>query len=262
MLRGLYTAYTGMVNQQKRLETMTNNLANTDTTGYKKEAATNQSFSDVLSYRLKDLSDPGYVNPVGVMNLGVKIGENYTDWSQGSFRNTANPYDLAISGNGFFTIEYTNKSGETSELYTRDGNFTVNVDGYIVNDNGDYVLGRDSSGNLGRIQIDPTHESTIDMLGNIFQNDELIATIQITDFSDYNYLSKYGENYYTTFEGAEQIDAEGYQVYSGYLEQSNVSTVEEMVNMITIQRNYEANQKVITTYDRSLDKVVNDIGKV
>ena len=262
MLRGLYTAYTGMVNQQKRLETMTNNLANTDTVGFKKEAATNESFSDVLSYRLKDLSDPGLVNKVGTMNLGVKIGENYTDWSQGSFRNTNNIYDLAISGNGFFTVEFTNKSGDTTEMYTRDGSFTLNVDGYLVNDNGDYILGKDSSGSLGRIQLDPTQEATIDSLGNIYQGNELIATVQITDFADYDYLAKYGENYYQTIEGAEQVDAADYQVYSGYLEQSNVSTVEEMVNMISIQRNYEANQKVITTYDRSLDQVVNDIGKV
>lgn len=261
MLRGLYTAYTGMVNQQKRMDAMTNNLANTNTVGYKKEGTTNQSFSDVMSYRLKDYTTAAYADKVGTMNLGVKIGENYTDWSQGSFRNTGNTYELALSGMGFFNIEYTNKAGETMTLYTRDGGFTVNTDGYLVNDNGDYVLGDAGDGNVTRIQLDPTKESAIDMLGNIYQDDQLVGKIRVTDFGDYNYISKYGENYYEAIEGAEIIDSDA-KVYSGYLEQSNVETVQEMVTMITIQRNYEANQKVITTYDKSLDISVNQLGKL
>lgn len=261
MLKGLYTAYTGMVNQQKRLDTMTNNLANVNTVGYKKEGATSQAFSDVLAYRIKDVTTPGYTEKLGTMNLGVKIGENYTDWSQGSFRQTENTYDLALSGNGFFNIEFTDKSGNTSTMYTRDGGFTVNKDGYLVNDNGDYVLGVTDNGAQERIRLNPTAETTIDEFGNIYQNDTAVARLMITDFSDYNYLAKYGENYYQAIEGAELTDADA-QVHSGYLEQSNVETVQEMVNMISIQRNYEANQKVITTYDKSLDITVNQIGKL
>lgn len=261
MLKGLYTAYTGMVNQQKRLDTMTNNLANVNTVGYKKEGATSQAFSDVLAYRIKDVTTPGYTEKLGIMNLGVKIGENYTDWSQGSFRQTENTYDLALSGNGFFNIEFTDKSGNTSTMYTRDGGFTVNKDGYLVNDNGDYVLGVTDGGAQERIRLSPTAETTIDEFGNIYQDDTTVARIMITDFADYNYLAKYGENYYQAIEGAELTDADA-QVHSGYLEQSNVETVQEMVNMISIQRNYEANQKVITTYDKSLDITVNQIGKL
>lgn len=261
MLKGLYTAYTGMVNQQKRLDTMTNNLANVNTVGYKKEGATSQAFSDVLAYRIKDVTTPGYSDRLGNMNMGVKVGENYTDWTQGSFRQTENTYDLALSGNGFFNVEFTDKSGNTMTMYTRDGGFTVNKDGYLVNDNGDYVLGTTEGGAQERIRLDPTKETTIDELGGMYQEDTLVARLMITDFEDYNYLSKYGENYYQAIEGAELIDADA-QVYSGYLEQSNVETVQEMVNMIAIQRNYEANQKVITTYDKSLDITVNQIGRV
>lgn len=261
MLRGLYTAYTGMVNQQKRLDTMTNNLANVNTVGFKKEGATSQAFSEVLAYRLKDVTTPGNGAYIGNMSLGVKIGENYTDWTQGSIRPTDNTYDMAISGMGFFNIEYTDKSGNTMTLYTRDGGFTLNKDGYLVNDNGDYVLGETGNGTQERIQLDPTKETKVDELGNIFQDDELAATLMITDFEDYNYLEKFGENYYQAIEGAQTTEAD-VQVHSGYLEQSNVETVQEMVNMIAIQRNYEANQKVITTYDKSLDITVNQIGKV
>ena len=261
MLKGLYTAYTGMVNQQKRLDTMTNNLANVNTVGYKKEGATSQAFSDVLAYRIKDVTTPGYSDRIGNMNLGVKVGENYTDWTQGSFRQTENTYDLALSGNGFFNIEFTDKNGNTMTMYTRDGGFTVNKDGYLVNDNGDYVLGTTEGGAQERIRLDPTKETRVDELGGMYQDNTLVATLMITDFEDYNYLSKYGENYYQAIEGAELTESDA-QVYSGYLEQSNVETVQEMVNMISIQRNYEANQKVITTYDKSLDITVNQIGKV
>ncbi len=261
MLRGLYTAYTGMVNQQKRMDTMTNNLANVNTVGFKKEGSTSQAFSDILAYRLKDPTTPCYGNYIGQMNLGVKIGENYTDWTQGAFRNTDNTYDIALSGPGFFSIEFTNKNDETMTLYTRDGGFTVNTDGYLVNDNGDYVLGSTAGGGLERIQLDPVKDTLIDEMGNIFQDDEQVATLQITDFADYNYLAKYGENYYQAIEGAEIQEADA-QVHSGWLEQSNVESVQEMVNMISIQRTYEANQKVITTYDKSLEIAVNQIGKV
>ena len=261
MLKGLYTAYTGMVNQQKRLDTMTNNLANVNTVGYKKEGATSQAFSDVLAYRIKDVTTPGYSDRIGSMNLGVKVGENYTDWTQGSFRQTENTYDLALSGNGFFNIEFTDKNGNTMTMYTRDGGFTVNKDGYLVNDNGDYVLGTTEGGAQERIRLDPTKETSVDELGGMYQDNTLVATLMITDFEDYNYLSKYGENYYQAIEGAELTESDA-QVYSGDLEQSNVETVQEMVNMISIQRNYEANQKVITTYDKSLDITVNQIGKV
>ena len=111
MVKGLYTAYTGMINEQNRMDIMTNNLANASTVGYKKEGSTSQSFDDVLTVKIKDQSvGMRNVQRLGVKNPGVKIGENYTDYSQGSFRITGNTYDLALSGEGFFAIEFTNKA--------------------------------------------------------------------------------------------------------------------------------------------------------
>ena len=156
MVKGLYAAYTGMINEQNRMDVLTNNLANAATTGYKKEGATSQAFNDVLAYKIKDTSE--YVNlakRIGTMNLGVKIGENYTDYSQGAFRVTENTFDLAISGSGFFTVEFTNKAGVTSTKYTRDGSFTLTREGYLVTKDGDYVLS--NTGN--RIRLDPTQEA-------------------------------------------------------------------------------------------------------
>ncbi|MCI9336348.1 MAG: flagellar hook-basal body complex protein, partial [Lachnospiraceae bacterium] len=141
MLKGLYTAYTAMVNEQHRLDTMTNNLANASTVGYKKEGATSECFRDVLAVKIKDNYDghhPG-AKLIGKNNPGVKIGENYTDYTQGSFRITDNTYDLALAGDGFFAVEFTNKAGETSTMYTRAGQFTLTRDGYLVTEDGDYV---------------------------------------------------------------------------------------------------------------------------
>lgn len=258
MVKGLYAAYTGMINEQNRMDVLTNNLANASTTGYKKEGATSQAFKDVLAYKIKDTTDyPHLAKNIGNLNLGVKIGENYTDYSQGAFRSTENTYDLALSGRGFFMVEFTGKDGETSMKYTRDGSFTLNKDGYLVTKDGDYVLDTRER----RIRLDPNKDSAIDTFGRIQQGGATIATIGITDFADYNYLEHYGENYYQTVDGYREKEGD-YKLMSGYLEMSNMSVVTEMVNMIAVSRAYETNQKVVQTYDGSLEIAANQLGKV
>ncbi|MBQ8946398.1 MAG: flagellar hook-basal body protein [Lachnospiraceae bacterium] len=257
MVKGLYTSYTGMLNEQHRLDTVANSIANFDTNGFKKEGATAQAFDDVLAYKIKDVSEAGNLpRRMGIINPGVKIGENYVDWSEGSFKETGNTFDLAIGGTGFFNIEFTSKSGETSVKYTRDGNFTVDAAGNLKTPEGDFVLS--STGQ--HIVLNPLQEATINRNGQIYQNNNLVATVGVTDFANYDYLEKYGENYYQPVDGAQQQPGV-YQVYSGYLEQSNVSIVTEMVNMITIQRSYEANQKLIQTFDSSLE-TATQLGRV
>lgn len=258
MVKGLYTAYTGMINQEHRMDVLTNNLANANTNGFKKEGATSQSFDAVLAYKIKDSSE-GYrlAKRIGTNHPGVKVGEGYTDFSQGPLKTTGNPFDLALTDSGFFAVEFTNKAGESSVKYTRDGNFTLTEDGRLVTQDGDAVLNE-----AGRaIEINPNLDTQINSSGQIIQNGSVVATIQVTDFEDYNYLEHYGENYYQPVEGAEEKDAPA-QVYAGYLETSNISVVTEMVNMITVQRAYESNQKVITTYDGTLDIAANQLGKI
>lgn len=259
MLRGLYTAYTGMLNEQYRMDIMSNNLANADTVGFKKEGSTSQAYSEVMAVKIKDTTEnPNTPKRLGNMSLGVKIGETYTDFSQGSLRDTGNTYDLALSGDGFFNIEFTNKAGETSTKYTRAGNFTLTKDGYLTTKDGDYVLGEN-----GRIQLSTTAGNTvITEDGSIYQDDVLVTKLKITEFEDTNYLTHYGESMWDAKEGAVANDATDFGIHQGYVEMSNISVVTEMVNMISIQRQYEANQKLITTYDESLDKSVNQIGRV
>ena len=232
MIKGLYTAYTGMVNEQKRLDVLTNNLANADTNGYKKEGTTSQTFADELAIKIKDTSSYGLNKKLGVISMGVHLGETYTNYDQGSIKVTDNETDVALAGNGFFAIAFTNKAGETSVKYTRDGAFTVNTEGYLVT-----------------------------KLGNIYQNDQLVTRIGVVAFDDYNYISKYGENLYDLVDGG-QITASDAKVQQGCIEGSNVNVVDEMVKMITISRAYQAGQKVINTVDETLDKTVNQVGKV
>ena len=252
MVKGLYTTYTGLLNSQNRMDIVSNNLANSTTTGYKKEGCTTQSFDSVYAIKTKDLT-VGHLNEnIGELTLGAKIGETYTNWEQGSFQNTGSQYDFALAGDGFFSISFTNKNGEETTMYSRDGSFQINSEWYLVNIDCDYLLGEG-----GQIQLPTSINSlTVDSTGAIYADGEYIDTLAITDFEDYNYLEKYGENLYRTVDGATQKDSTA-TVNQGYLEASNINVVSEMVEMINIAREFESNQKVMNTIDEMLGKMVN-----
>lgn len=257
MVRGLYTAYTGMANEQKRLDTIANNLANAATVGYKEDNITNQSFDNVLAIKVRDESEAYNNRPIGTMSLGVKLGEVYTNHGQGSLRQTNNTYDLALEGKGFFSLATMDKNGNEIIKYTRNGSFTSAKDGYIIDSNGNRLLGES-----GPIMI-PTDTASvvIDDSGAVFADGVYIDKLLISDFENYNYLIKSGDSLYETIEGAVEIP--GYAgTKQGFTEQSNVNVVSEMVEMITVTRAYEANQKVIQSIDKTMDLAANSIGKV
>ena len=265
MVKGLYTAYTGMVNEQRRLDVLSNNLANSNTTGFKKEQLVPQSFKDELAIKIKDTSYAGGIpRGIGDVTLGVKVGEVFTDWSSGSFKVTDTASDVAIAGQGFFAIEFQNKAGQTSIMYTRDGAFTVNRDGYFVTSDGDFLLNSNGALNSQQgqyVQINPNLDYSIDQLGNVYQNNQIVAQIGVVDVENYDSLEKYGENLYTLMDGGQIIPSTA-TVEQGCLESSNINVVDEMVDMITIARAYEAGQKMIQTVDSTLEKAVNQVGKV
>lgn len=256
MVRGLYTACTGMVNQMARLDVISNNLANSDTTAYKKEGATSQAFRDVLAIKMNDSSVKYIPQPIGFMELGVKIGETYTNYSDGNLEETGNTLDVALAGKGFFAISYADKNGVESVRYTRDGNFALSSDGTLMTKDGDFVL--DENGDL--INIPTGLEISIDERGRIFAGNQEVARLQMTDFEDYNYLKKFGENMYIAVDGATTQEADC-KVYQGYLEASNVNVIDEMIEMITVSRDYESNQKIIQSIDATLETAVN-LGRI
>ena len=275
MVRGLYTAWTGMINEQKRLDVISNNLANSATTAYKKEGMTSKAFSDVLAIKVDDPTVHFQNQNIGKMSLGVKVGETYFDYSQGNLRETGNTYDLALEGNGFFTLRMLDKNGQEHIRFTRDGNFAVTNEGLLVTKDGDAVL----DANLQEIYI-PVDEAQLsvgfDSLGNVTVNGEIIAKLNIVDFSNTDYVLKYGENMFELVQepvsySMNDLTANGEGnllklatavVHQGFEEMSNVNVINEMVQMITISRSYEANQKMIQTVDSTLDKVINEVGKV
>ncbi|MBR4725526.1 MAG: flagellar hook-basal body protein [Lachnospiraceae bacterium] len=257
MLRSLYTAWTGMFNEQQRLDVISNNMANSATVGFKKEGASSQSFDKLLTIKIRDKSENWQKREIGEMRLGVKVGETYTDYSQGSLRETGNTYDLALEGDGFFVVNYTRTSGEQFQVITRTGTFHKTPDGYIVDADGNHLQGEN-----GDVQVSTdSHEVVIDTDGTIYEDGEATDRILIRDYEDYDYLKKFGDTYYLPIDGSTEKDAEGI-IRQGYTEQSNVQVVNEMVNLIAITRAYEAGQKVIRSVDSTIELAVSSLGKV
>ncbi len=260
MVRALFTAWTGMRNEQRRMDVVTNNMANADTTGFKKIDVTAQSFDRQLAVKINDATEGlDVIRGIGGMTLGVKIGETYFDMSPGNFRETGSQYNFALSDRGFFTISTTDKGGTEHIRYTRDGDFTITREGFLVTKDGDFVLG--DGGNRIQIPGGNTVEINVNELGEIYVGENYVSTLQVVDFDNYDALSSYGENMYEPVEGA-NIIASNATVTQGYLEMSNVNMVTEMVDLIAITRAYETNQKMIQTVDRTLDKAVNEIGRL
>jgi flagellar basal-body rod protein FlgF len=257
MVKGLFTAWTGMANEQKRLDIVSNNLANASTVGFKKDSVTNQSFDNLLTLKIKDSSEAYNNRAIGTMSLGVKIGEVYTDYNQGSLRSTENTYDLAIEGSGFFNVSTTDANGNEVIKYTRNGNFTMDQNGVIMDMNGNALIGEG-----GRLTV-PVDASNvvIDADGSVYADGNYIDKVKITDFEDYDYLTKQSDNMYIPVEGASEKQTSA-SIHQGYTEQSNVNVVKEMTDMIAITRAYEANQKVIQSIDGTLDLAANTVGKV
>ena len=277
MLRGLYTGASGMVAQQHRMDALSNNLANVDVTGYKRDTSISKAFPELLIRRLNDdglrtfpLGSYDTAPIVGKMGSGVEYNESFTVFEQGSLKETGNPFDLALEGKGFFVVDTPH-----GERYTRNGSFLMNNEGFLVTKHGHHVLGEN-----GPIQI-KANNFTIDRHGQIFENalysgtpEELVAmmeneweetvlvdTLQIVDFPRGRYLQKQGNSFWAaTTESGRPFGLDGEtQVIQGFLETSNVNPVTEMVRMIEVNRAYEANQKSIQTHDNLMGKLVNEV---
>jgi flagellar basal-body rod protein FlgF len=154
MIRGIYTAVSGLVTQEAKQDVISNNLANVNTVGYKKDNLIAKKFDDVLMQNYdKVVNGQNVRNVIGSLSMGSKIDETYINFNQGTIEATDKTTDFAIEGRGFFTVA-RNNGIETQNYYTRDGHFHINSTGYLVNDMGDMVLGRNvSSGALEPINV-------------------------------------------------------------------------------------------------------------
>ncbi|WP_239615819.1 flagellar hook-basal body protein [Cohnella mopanensis] len=288
MLRGLYTAASGMLAQQRRHDTITNNIANLNTPGFKGSNAVSRSFPDML------ISVMGGANPpsgnVGKLSTGVFAEENLLSMGQGDLKETYRFQDLALvsdilvngvafdeSGknvdqNGNVTYKpqayFAVTSAQGEELYTRDGSFKTAPDGKLITSDGLEVTGANGQ----PIVVDvPWEQITVSADGRLIDAITHLPLngdpqLRIMRVDNPNFLLRQGDGrfrYQGDAAGIRQVAVgDRVEVRQGYLERSNVDAAQSSIDLMAALRAYEANQKVIQTYDRSLDKAVNEIGRV
>ena len=187
MIRGLYTAATGMNAQAKKMDVISNDLANVDTTGYKKDTVVLSAFNEVLITRLEGNSIQN--KDIGSMSLGVRVDEVYTQFAQGSLVQTDGVANLAIQGEGFFVVQTP-----AGEAYTRDGQFSITVDGRLVTQEGYSVMGENGPIEFGEDYLQEGGVLAFDTERRVLLNEELIDTLDIAVFEDTRSLTKMDNN--------------------------------------------------------------------
>ncbi|WP_050607031.1 flagellar basal-body rod protein FlgG [Clostridium niameyense] len=253
MIRSLYTTVSGMISLEAKQDTISANLSNANTVGYKGDNLAFKKFDDVLIENYdKKLGNKNVQNIIGSLSMGNKIDEVNTTFTQGMIKDTEKPADFAIEGRGFFTIENNGR-----RYYTRDGHFHVNTRGFLVNDSGYNVLGASRNGNVEPIYVG-NRKMVCDANGNISLDGNPSYRMYTVDFNNYNNLRKIGGN---LFEGGNPQQSNA-TIRQGALEKSNVNITNEMIDMLTTMRSFETNQKIIQSIDETLGKTVNEVGAV
>lgn len=252
MMRGLYTASSGMMAIQTEMDTISNNLANVNTTAFKKGRV---NFQDLM---YTNLGDADGNSPMGAqVGMGVKQVNTEKSFTQGSLQQTNDPYDLAIQGNGFF--EVTQPDGK--KAYTRDGSFAVNAQGQLVTSNGD-LAGVTIPPGATDVKFEKDGTVTAVLAGE--KEPVPIGNIQLVSFVNPQGMKAIGGNKYeaTNASGGAQRGAPGEQgmgsIAQGYLEKANINVVEEMISIIQAQRAYEINQKGVQAADQ-MQKLANQL---
>ncbi|NLJ76568.1 MAG: flagellar hook-basal body complex protein, partial [Peptococcaceae bacterium] len=253
MIRSLYSGASGMKNHQIRMDVISNNIANVNTTGFKSSRA---NFEDMLVQTLRSPSGPSEDSDLGSINpsqvgTGVGLASIHTDMEQGAMQSTGRSLDLAIEGNGFFQV-----SDGTNTFYTRSGVFYIDAEGFLVDGNG-YKLGDEIEigTDVGTINI--AVDGTITVFDTDGQDLEVNLKIGLYSFANQEGLARAGHNYFQETDAsgeAKAIEEVGTssKINSKYLEMSNVNLTDEFVNMITTQRGYQASGRAITTSDQML----------
>ncbi|WP_032121952.1 flagellar basal-body rod protein FlgG [Clostridium amazonitimonense] len=259
MIRGLYTAVSGLITEEARQNVISSNMANANTVGYKSDNLAVKKFDDVLIENYdKIVGGKNVRNPIGYISLGSKIDETKVDFTQGIIEDTNKDTDFAIEGSGFFTVRRNTPEG-TGTYYTRDGHFHVNSRGYLVTDSGDEVMGVNTRTGATEPIFIGNSKISMDYNSNINLDDVESYRFSTADFENYDELRKIGDNLY---QGENPINTGEAAVKNKALEKSNVNIINEMVNMMTVMRNFESNQKVVQTIDDTLGKAANEIGAV
>lgn len=266
MIKGIQSSALGMNVQMTKQNVIANNLANVDTTGFKREMMIFES--DRITTPTLPSSCPtcststssSCCSSMNGENLAILdqiytkrspiISESYTVFDNGGLKPTQNPFDVAIEGSAFFAVQTP-----MGERYTRAGSFTADADGMLVTQQGYQVIGTNGPINVNGKNLAIGTDGTVSVDG------EIRGQLRLVSFADRRQLIKNGDNLFRAPDTAEQLPGEG-SVVQGFLETSNVNSIREMVEMIASYRSYESNQRSITAQDTTLGLAVNDVGQV
>jgi flagellar basal-body rod protein FlgF len=279
MFKGFYTVTSGMLAQQRRTEILTNNMANANTPGFKADQSTVRSFPDMLMSAVKSNGIPTenglnflQAKEVGALNTGIYLQETLANYAQGSLSQTNLTTDVALvdgtmpvdaeSGNPG-AVFYRVRHEDGNEAYTRNGSFTLDGQGNLVTGMGLYVL--DDQGQQIQLQNDNFSISPDGYI--VDENGQQVARLGVSFAANTDVLMKQDNGLYRMLEGealpsAYEVDGVTFGLQQGYIEASNVDSAKSMTDLLTAYRAFEANQKVLQAYDKSMDKAVNELGKV
>ncbi|MGD7043010.1 flagellar hook-basal body protein [Jeotgalibacillus proteolyticus] len=278
MFRGFYTVATGMIAQQRKTEMLTNNMSNVNTPGFKADQSSMRAFPDMLLSSLGESKIPSQNGGtlsnspvVGALNTGVYMQETMPHFTQGDVRETGLSTDIALVQGNMPINEDTGRAGaiffaleneDGADRFTRNGNFTLDGQGFLTSSEGYYVL--DEAGNRIELQND---RFTVQENGVVTQDGQNVARIGVTYSEDPMNLIKEGNGLLrapddAVLENAYASEEISFSVSQGSLERSNVDSARTMTDMMTSYRAFEANQKVLQAYDRSMEKAVNEVGRV
>jgi len=254
MFRGFYTLTSDMLTQQRRLNVISNNMANVATPGFKKDSIMSSTFAEALAYRTGSI-DKSSQTPLSDVAMMRVVDEKITNYDQGAFDVTGRPLDVAIAGGGFFEIR--TPGGEP--VYTRNGSFTLDEEGYLYLQH----IGRVAGADGGPIMLN-TDKIEFKQDGAIVRTEDgaRLGKLRVVDFADYYLLEKTGEGMFTNGGDANVIEADMPDVRWKMLERSNVNSMDEMVAMITSQRAIQSAGQILKMYDMIMSKAANDIGRL
>ena len=260
MLRGIYIAASGMSGRSDAIDVLTNNLANVNTNGYKADKLASSSFAKVLLSRIDDapggiLANSSRPPQIGQTEMSGAVAENmYIDFTPGGTSITQNPLDLALDGPGFFTLD----GGNQQVMYAREGAFTLDSEKYLINQTGLRVL--DAAGQPVRIPTIGTIK--VDSDGTISVDNLPVGKLGIVEFANTNILTKAGHNVFSTSVAGGSTPARETEVIQGAIERSNVNPISSLTQLLSMYRQFEASARTIDAFDRTLDRVVNELGRI
>lgn len=243
MIKGIYTSGSGMLPRVLKQEIFANNMANSNTVGYKQDNVFLQQLENAKN-QAGLVTDLQWEIPM--------VDDVYIDYGQGQLEETGNPLDVALEGNGFFVVQT-----DQGEKYSRSGEFSLRADGTLVDSRDNPVVSESGQITLAGNDISISED------GIIYVDGSEASRLRVVDFAKPYQLNKVDEGYFQP-ENPQDLPqaATGYSVRQGYVEASNVNIIETMVDMLVSFRAYEAGQKAIHAQDETLDKAVNDVGRV